>query len=151
MGWEGFADLGIQIPLFNSNQGNILAARSEVLFAEQEVRRSEMLIRSRFSSFFNHYQTSRRIVETYKNEVVPRAERAYQLYLAKFKEMAAAYPQALIAQRSLLQAGIEYVSAVENLWKAVVPLQGYLLMEGFDAPRSFDETTTADDSPKAHR
>lgn len=153
VGWEGFADLGIQIPLFNRNQGNILAARSEVLFAEQEVRRAEMVIRSRFSSFFNNYQTSRRIVETYKNEVVPRAEQAYQLYLAKFKEMAAAYPQALIAQRSLLQAGIEYVSSVENLWKAVVPLQGYLLLEGFDAPRSFEETIAADETvgPGAHR
>ena len=153
VGWEGFADVGMQIPLFNRNQGNILAARSEVLFAEQEVRRSEMAIRSRFSSFFNSYQTSRRIVETYKNEVLPRAEQAYQLYLAKFKEMAAAYPQALIAQRSLLQAGIEYVSSVENLWKAVVPLQGYLLMEGFDAPRSFDETVTAGErvGPEAYR
>jgi outer membrane protein, heavy metal efflux system len=115
------------------------------LFAEQEVRRSEMVIRSRFSSFFNSYQTSRRIVETYKKEVVPRAEQAYQLYLAKFKEMAAAYPQALIAQRSLLQASIEYVSAVENLWKAVVPLQGYLLMDGFDAPRLFEETIAANE------
>lgn len=151
VGWEGFADVGIQIPLFNRNQGKILAARSEVLFAEQEVRRSEMVIRSRFSSYFNSYQTSRRIVETYKNEVVPRAEQAYQLYLAKFKEMAAAYPQALIAQRSLLQAGVEYVSSVENLWKAVVPLRGYLLMEGFEAPRSFEESIAADESPKAHR
>src|SRR6266542_900582 len=55
---------------------------------------------------------------------------AYQMYMAKFKEMAAAYPQALIAQRTLVQASVDYVNAVENLWKAVVPLQGYLLMEG---------------------
>ena len=62
------------------------------------------------------------------------------MYMAKFKEMAAAYPQALIAQRTLFQASVDYVNAVENLWKAVVPLQGYLLMEGFDAPRSARET-----------
>ncbi len=62
------------------------------------------------------------------------------MYMAKFKEMAAAYPQALIAQRTLFQASVDYVNAVENLWKAVVSLQGYLLMEGFDAPRSARET-----------
>ena len=145
VGWEGFADVGVQIPLFNRNQGNILAAKNEALFAEQEVRRLEMVIRSRFSSFFNAYQTSRRIVETYKNEVIPRADQAYRLYLAKFKEMAAAYPQALIAQRTLFQASVEYVAAVENLWRAVVPLQGYLLTEGLDAPRAFEERVSADE------
>jgi outer membrane protein, heavy metal efflux system len=146
VGWEGFADVGIQIPLFNRNQGTILAARSEASFAEQEVRRLEMVIRSRFSSFFNRYQTLRQMVETYKNEIIPRADQAYQLYLAKFKEMAAAYPQALIAQRTLFQAGIEYVSAVENLWRAVVPLQGYLLTEGLDAPRAFEDRVSVEQS-----
>ena len=145
VGWEGFADVGIQIPLFNRNQGNVLAARSEASFAEQEVRRLEMVIRSRFSSFFNRYQTARRMVEIYKNEVIPRADQAYQLYLAKFKEMAAAYPQALIAQRTLFQAGIEYVSAVENVWRAVVPLRGYLLTEGLDAPRAFEDRASAEE------
>jgi cobalt-zinc-cadmium efflux system outer membrane protein len=145
VGWEGFADVGIQIPLFNRNQGNILAAKNEALFAEQEVRRLEMVIRSRFSSFFNAYQTSRRVVETYKNEVIPRADQAYRLYLAKFKEMAAAYPQALIAQRTLFQASVEYVAAVENLWRAVVPLQGYLMTEGLEAPRAFEERVSAEE------
>ena len=51
--------------------------------------------------------------------------------------MAAAYPQVLIAQRAALQAGVEYIGALENFWRAVIPLRGYLLMDGFDAPGSF--------------
>lgn len=134
VGLEGFADVGLEIPLFNRNQGNILAALAESRIADQEVRRSEMLIRARFSAWFARYEIARGIVESYRKEVIPRSEQAYQLYLAKFREMAAAYPQALIAQRTLFQASVEYINAVENLWKAVVPLQGYLLMEGFDVP-----------------
>jgi cobalt-zinc-cadmium efflux system outer membrane protein len=84
-------------------------------------------------------------METYKNEIIPRADQAYKLYLTKFKEMAAAYPQVLIAQRALLQAGVEYVSAVENVWKSVVPLRGYLLTEGFDAPRAFEDRASAEE------
>ena len=95
-----------------------------------------MMIRTRFSEWFDRYQSSRRIVETYKKEVIPRAEEAYQLYLAKFQEMAAAYPQVLIAQRAALQAGVEYVGALENFWRAVIPLRGYLLMDGFGPSRS---------------
>jgi cobalt-zinc-cadmium efflux system outer membrane protein len=138
VGLEGFAEVGITLPIFNRNQGDVLAARAEAEYAEQEVRREEMLIRTRFSQWFDRYQSSRRIVETYKKEVIPRAEEAYQLYLAKFQEMAAAYPQVLIAQRAALQAGVEYIGALENFWRAVIPLRGYLLMDGLDA-RSFEE------------
>ncbi len=117
VGLEGFAEVGITLPIFNRNQGDVLAARAEAEYAEQEVRRAEMMIRTRFSQWFDRYQSSRRIVETYKKEVIPRAEEAYQLYLAKFQEMAAAYPQVLIAQRAALQAGVEYIGALENFWR----------------------------------
>ncbi len=138
VGLEGFAEVGITLPIFNRNQGNIVAARAGAEYAEEEVRREEMMIRTRFSEWFNRYQSSLRIVETYKKEVIPRAEEAYQLYLAKFQEMAAAYPQVLIAQRTALQAGVEYIGALENFWRAVIPLRGYLLMDGLAAPRSFE-------------
>ncbi len=142
VGWEGFADVGVKIPLFNRNQGNIAAAQSEILFAEQEMCRLELSLRARFSQAFTRYLTARRIAETYKRELIPRAEQAYQMYLTKFKEMGAAYPQVLIAQRTLFQLSAEYVSAVEDFWDTVIPLRGFLLMDGIGAPRSFVESTS---------
>ena len=65
-----------------------------------------------------------------RQEILPRAQAAYELYAARYREMAAAYPQVLIARRTLFQSSIDYVAALENLWRAVVPLQGYLLLEG---------------------
>ncbi len=52
----------------------------------------------------------------YKNEMIPRAERAYRLYLAKYQQMGAAYPQMLVSQRTFFQLQIGYVNAFESIW-----------------------------------
>ena len=52
------------------------------------------------------------------------------LYLKSYQEIAAAYPQVLIAQRNLAEAEGEYVRAQEMLWRAVAEIRGQLLGEG---------------------
>jgi cobalt-zinc-cadmium efflux system outer membrane protein len=74
------------------------------------------------------------VAARYNREILPRAQKAYEMYLSKFRQMAAAYPQALIAQRTLFQAQTEYVTALVDLWQNVVQLRGMLLMGGLDAP-----------------
>jgi len=144
VGWEGFADVGIQLPIFNRNQGNIVAAVGELSSAEQEIRRLELSLRARFGEAFAQYASARQIAESYKRDLLPRAEEAHQLYLARFGEMTAAYPQVLIARRSLLRLNEQYVSALESVWEAVVPIQGFLLGDGFGAPVSFFEPGRAE-------
>ena len=36
-------------------------------------------------------------VRAYRDEIVPRAEESYRMFRARYEEMAAAYPQVLIA------------------------------------------------------
>jgi len=48
--------------------------------------------------------------------------------------MAAAYPQVLIAQRTLMQLQVSYINALESFATNSVALQGYLLTDGLEAP-----------------
>ena len=48
--------------------------------------------------------------------------------------MAAAYPQVLIAQRTLMQLEVSYISALENFATSSLSLQSYLLTDGLEAP-----------------
>jgi hypothetical protein len=48
--------------------------------------------------------------------------------------MGAAYPQVLIAQRTLFQLQTEYVASLQNLWTSALTLQGFLLTDGLEAP-----------------
>jgi cobalt-zinc-cadmium efflux system outer membrane protein len=74
------------------------------------------------------------VATEYRRQIVPRARQAYELYLASFKQMAAAYPQALIAQRTYFQTQVEYVRALVDVWRNAVQLQGFMLTGALDAP-----------------
>ena len=133
-GPEAFAEVGLRIPLFNRNQGAIAEASAELDFAEREARRVELMLRARTASAFRAYQNALSVATEYREQIVPRARRAYELYLASFRQMAAAYPQALIAQRTFFQTQAEYVRALVDVWRNAIQLQGFMLTGALDAP-----------------
>jgi len=142
VGPEGFAELRIPFPVFNRNQGNIAAAQAELDRARQEVQRVELTLRRRLSATFAEYLTSRQTVETYRTHLLADARKAYDLYLQRYQQMAAAYPQVLISQRTLFQAQAAYVAALMDLWRAVVEVRGLLLVDGLAAPAALGERAT---------
>ena len=134
IGLQGFAEVGVQIPLFNRNQGNVAAAQADLERSRLEVQRIQLLLRERAAPFFQNYITARTTVERYRGQMIPRATKAYELYLAKYRQMGAAYPQVLIAQRTLFQLQTDYIGALENLWTNTLALKGFLLTDGLEAP-----------------
>ena len=134
LGPEGFAEIRVPLPVFDRNQGNVASAQADLSRARQEVQRVELSLRRRLSATFADYLTSRRTVEVYRTRILADAHQAYELYLRRFQQMAAAYPQVLIAQRTLFQARVAYVATRVNLWRTVVEIHGLLLVDGLAAP-----------------
>jgi cobalt-zinc-cadmium efflux system outer membrane protein len=134
IGLQGFAEVGVQIPIFNRNQGNVQASRADVERAQREVQRIQLVLRERAAALIQNYVTSRATVEKYQNRMIPRAQKAYDLYVKSYGEMAAAYPQVLISQRTLFQLQSDYVAALETLWGNSIALRGFLLTDGLEAP-----------------
>ena len=91
------------------------------------------MLRSRFAASFREYRNAQQMIERYRTQVVPRARQAYEMYLSSFRQMAAAYPQVLIAQRTLFQVEVEYARALVQLRQRAVGLRGFLLEGGLDA------------------
>ncbi len=135
VGIEGFFDIGVQIPIFNRNQGNIAAARAGVDRAKLEVERTRLSLRSRLAEVYRDYITALTRADRYRQEVLPKAQKAYELYLNNFRQMAAAYPQALIAQRSLFQLQDSYVDSLTSVWQRSVEIRGLLLSGGVELAR----------------
>src|SRR5262249_57555665 len=94
--------------------------------AEKEVQRVELALRARLAEAFNSYLNSLAVAARYNREILPRAQKAYEMYLSKFRQMGSAYPQALIAQRTLFQAPAEYVTPLVDLWQTVTQVRGTL-------------------------
>jgi cobalt-zinc-cadmium efflux system outer membrane protein len=134
VGLQGFADVGVRIPIFNRNQGNIATAKADAERARREVERVKLVLRERSASVVQNYTFSQAAVDRYKNQMIPRAQKAYEMYTKKYREMAAAYPQVLIAQRTLMQLEVSYTTALETFATSSLSLQSYLLTDGLEAP-----------------
>jgi outer membrane protein, heavy metal efflux system len=134
VGLQGFADVGVRIPIFNRNQGNIATAKADTERAQREVERVKLVLRERAASVVQNYTFSQIAVERYKNQMIPRAQKAYEMYTKKYQEMAAAYPQVLISQRTLMQLEVSYITALENFATSSLSLRSYLLTDGLEAP-----------------
>ena len=134
VGWQGLAEVGVSVPLFNRSLGLVAAARADQARAETERLRLEFELQSRAAEVFSEYLTALRASEVYRDEILPQAEQAYRLYLARYREMAAAYPQVLIAQRTLFEMSAEYFDNLDRLWRSALRLQGFLVGEGLEAP-----------------
>ena len=68
--------------------------------------------------------------------MIPRAQRAYELYSVKYQQMAAAYPQVLVSQRTLFRLQMSYLRSLEAEWVSAVRLQNYTLGGGLDRAAS---------------
>jgi cobalt-zinc-cadmium efflux system outer membrane protein len=133
IGKEGRIEVGVNVPIFNRNKGGIAAAEADLAIAERELDRLQFSLRTRMASSFRAYRNAQITVEKYRTQVVPRARQAYEMYLGNFRQMAASYPQVLIAQRTLFQVEVEDARALVELRRGAAGLRGFLLEGGLNA------------------
>jgi outer membrane protein, heavy metal efflux system len=146
-GAQSFASAGINLPLWNRNQGNVGAAKAEIERAEQDVARAQLSLRQQAAPLAQSYLSAQFEADRYKTQLIPRAARAYELYLKKYQNMAQAYPQVLVSQRTLFQLQISYLMALHDVWRSAIALQNYTLSGGLDTPGSSGSSTTTINLP----
>jgi len=74
------------------------------------------------------------MVDRYRTEILPRAQRAYALIYRRYGLLQASYPQVLLSERALFKAETEYIQNLETAWINAIALQGFLLTDGLEAP-----------------
>ncbi len=134
IGWEGLAEVGMTLPLWNRNQGNTAAALQDIARAQREEQRVELTLRERAAAMLDQYASARIMADEYRDGLLPRATKAYSLLVDKYGKMLASYPVVLDSQKTLYELHLEYVATLENVWTTGIALQGYLLTDGLEAP-----------------
>jgi outer membrane protein, heavy metal efflux system len=133
-GAQSFVTAGVSIPLWNRNQGNIGAAKSDLQRAREDLIRTRLSLKQQAEGLATSYLSARYTEDQYRTELIPRARQAYELYWAKYRSMAQAYPQVLVSQRTLFQLQISYVTALRDVWINAVALENYTLSGALTAP-----------------
>ena len=127
VGLQALASASIDLPLWNRNQGTRDAALAEIARERAALTRTQLALQLQAAPMAESYQSASLQAQRYRTELLPRADRAYHLYLAKYEAMASSYPQVIVAHRTLLQLQIRYLVALQTCWTSAIALQNFTL------------------------
>ena len=117
----------LPVPLWNRNQGNVLAAKAQVGEAVSEVGRVQNDLVGRLAGAFAGYTAARQRAEKYKAAILPKAEQSYQLSLKAYQGGQFEYLRVLQAQRAVAEARLEYVRSLGEMWRSASEIAGLML------------------------
>ncbi|MFO0903388.1 MAG: TolC family protein [Pirellulales bacterium] len=123
---DGALQVTMPIPVFNRNQGNVRAAESELIAAENAIRRVENSLQSRLAPVYERYANAKQQVEKYETEILPNAQETLDLAQAGFQAGEIGYLNLLTAQRTFYEMNVAHLDALRDLWNAIWDMEGLL-------------------------
>ena len=125
--------IGVPLPIYNRNQGNICKAQAELAAAQQEVVRVQLALQQRLALVFEQYATAHHQVEKYHSDILPNAQESLKLVSAGYRQGEFGYLVLLTAQRTYFQTNLAYLDALRDLRTAEVAIEGNLLGDSLQA------------------
>lgn len=126
--------VGLPLPLFDRNQGNIMAARGELMRASHDAERIEQRLRLRLAEVFEAYAVARTQVARYRDHILPATRESLALSRTAFQVEEISYLELLTAQRTYTQVNQQYVRSLAKLWQSIASLEAMLLVDGLAEP-----------------
>lgn len=121
--------VGIPLPLWNRNQGGIRQAQAEITVASQNIDRVALDLKRRLAIAYREYSNAKSRVETYSQEILPRAVQTFDLVRRGYAAGEVGYLELLTAQRTYVVTNLQYLDALESLWRSWTRIDGLLLDE----------------------
>ena len=115
--------IGVSLPLFDRNQGNIAAARHDLAKAEAERKAAEMTLAAELVEAHAGFTLSHRRVLTLRSMVVPAMEEAFAAAHEGYRQGKFGFLDMLDAQRGLFEARVALVDALSDYHAALAEIQ----------------------------
>lgn len=124
--------LALPVPIFDRNQGAIYNAYHELVRAQREVERTELVLNDQFTTSFASYRNGRRDVNRLEKEVLPRAKENLELTTQGYKLKQFDVMRVLAAQQTYLDLRMKRIDALLEMQRAKVELEGLQLTGGLN-------------------
>ncbi|MND92524.1 Cobalt-zinc-cadmium resistance protein CzcC precursor [compost metagenome] len=115
--------LSVPIPLFDRNQGNVLAAARRADQARDQRNGAELRLRSEVIQALTQWSTAVQEVQTFDRAILPSAQQALDAATRGFERGKFAFLDVLDAQRTLVAARLQYLQAQAQGSEARVRLE----------------------------
>jgi outer membrane protein, heavy metal efflux system len=122
------------VPLFNRNQGNIMAAQSDLRAAEHDLDRVALALQQRLADVYAQYGLAQRQANVYRTSILDKSKKTLDLVTQGYKLGEFNYTDLLTAQRTYFEASLTYLNALKDLRAAEARLEGLLLGGSLEDP-----------------
>lgn len=124
--------VALPLPLFNRNQGNIVAADAQLVAARRNVERSRLSLQSRLAEVFRRYASAGQQVEKYRGTILPDAKETLDLVATGYQQGEFSYLNLLTVQRTYFQSNLAYLESLLQLKSAQAEIEGLLLSDSLN-------------------
>lgn len=119
--------VGVPIPIFDRNQGNISRAEAELVRARHELKRLDIELFHRAATAFRRYANARQQARRYAEEILPRASKSLGLVRNGYRQGQVRYLVLLSTQQKYVEVNLSYLELVRQLREAVTVIESQLL------------------------
>lgn len=124
-GQIGNVVVGVPVPLWNRNQGNIQAARSQTQRALAEQDRVHNELTASVAEAFQRYENNRTMLAMYKETMLPNQVQAFRAAVARHAALGdknVSYNDIVTVQQALANLITNYLTLLNDQWAAVVDI-----------------------------
>ena len=115
---QAVVGLSVRLPLFNRNQGNLLASLRRADKAQDELDAEALRLRSELSDAHARLSAALQEARLIQADILPGAESAYQAAMRGFELGKFSFLEVLDAQRTLFQSKNQYLLVVTECYRA---------------------------------
>lgn len=128
------ARVGIELPIFDRNQGTIRQAEADFARQQGEIRRLELILKQNLARTYRDYLTALQHATNYGEVILPEARSAYELQLHSYKDNRITWPEVLRTQEDYFMLRAEYIRNLIAWRENEILISGFLLHGGLTAP-----------------
>ena len=126
-------NIQFSIPVWDRNQGNIRAAKANVISAHESVDVMRLNMVNQAQNILSQYRAARALVERFEGGVLTDVNRAAELARAAYFRGTLDRATLYQTQQAAAQANSDYLDALQNVWLNATQLSGLLQQEKFQS------------------
>ncbi len=115
--------VGVEIPIFDRNQGAIRSAIAERLSAAESVNIVRLELIDEVTRAWSSYETARLTTARYRDHLLPKADRTLSLTRKAYERGKSDYLRLLDAQQVVVESQIAYIDALQRLHESAAELR----------------------------
>ncbi len=128
---QGVVGIYLNIPLWNQNQGNIAAAQAAVSRAHANRDIVQLELSKQLIEAMQRFRISEKAVKSLEDGILPDAMRTLELVQKAYARGQFDITRLLQTQRTVFEANLDYISALENRLIAAAEIAGLLQLDEF--------------------